>query len=96
MLAIDYDVVVKGLEHKFGKQTAENEYEFRSFFDKIIQLPFKMPTGDYDLVDYINGLVKEIEFSDDDLLDEEDAENIVMNTIGVIQDLKKIGIHSRC
>ena len=82
LLAIDYDVVVKGLEHKFGKRTAENEYEFRSFFDKIIQLPFKMPTGDYDLVDYINSLVKEIEFCDDDLLDDDDVEKIVMNTIG--------------
>ena len=37
VLAIDYDVVVKGLESKFGKKTEENEREFRSFFDKIIQ-----------------------------------------------------------
>ena len=40
ILAIDYQVVVKGLEHKFGKQTAENEWEFRAFFDKIIQMNF--------------------------------------------------------
>ena len=47
VLAIDYDVVVKGLETKFGKKTEENEREFRSFFDKIIQVPFSMPTGTY-------------------------------------------------
>jgi hypothetical protein len=49
VLAIDYDVVVKGLESKFGKKTEENEREFRSFFDKIIQVPFSMPTGNYDM-----------------------------------------------
>ncbi len=42
LLAIDYQVVVKGLEEKFGKQTSENDWEFRAFFDKIIQLPFSM------------------------------------------------------
>jgi len=60
VLAIDYDVVVKGLESKFGKKTEENEREFRSFFDKIIQVPFSMPTGTYDmgslLADKLNSL----------------------------------------
>lgn len=49
VLAIDYEVVVKGLEGKFGPKTEENEREFRSFFDKIIQVPFSMPTGAYDI-----------------------------------------------
>lgn len=51
VLAIDYDVVVKGLEGKFGKKTEENDREFRSFFDKIIQVPFSMPTGAYTIED---------------------------------------------
>lgn len=34
ILAIDYEVVVKGLEGKFGKKTEENEREFRSFLIK--------------------------------------------------------------
>mgnify|MGYP001312663250 FL=1 len=49
ILAIDYDVVVKGLEPKFGKLTEKNEREFRSFFDKIIQLPFSMPVTSYNI-----------------------------------------------
>ena len=49
ILAIDFQVVVKGLEHKFGKQTHENEWEFRAFFDKIIQLPFMMPMSQYNI-----------------------------------------------
>ncbi len=49
VLAIDYEVVVKGLIPKFGALTEKNEREFRSFFDKIIQLPFSMPVAMYDV-----------------------------------------------
>jgi len=49
ILAIDYDVVVKGLKPKFGELTDKNEREFRSFFDKIIQMPFSMPVASYSI-----------------------------------------------
>lgn len=49
ILAIDYDVVIKGLKPKFGELTEQNEREFRSFFDKIIQLPFSMPVASYNV-----------------------------------------------
>ena len=62
VLAIDYQVVVKGLEGKFGKPKPENEWEFRAFFDKIIQLPFTMPMGNYDIANYVLGLLGEIGF----------------------------------
>lgn len=60
LLAIDYDVVVKGLEGKFGPKTEENEREFRSFFDKIIQLPFSMPTGTYDIENFLVAKLKDL------------------------------------
>lgn len=53
VLAIDYDVVVKGLEPKFGKLTDSNEREFRSFFDKIIQVPFSLPVSNYRPMDFL-------------------------------------------
>ena len=53
VLAIDYDVVVKGLEPKFGKLSESNEREFRSFFDKIIQVPFSMPVSNYQIDDFL-------------------------------------------
>lgn len=53
VLAIDYEVVVKGLEPKFGKLTNENEREFRSFFDKIIQVPFSLPVSSYRPMDFV-------------------------------------------
>lgn len=57
VLAIDYQVVVKGLKDKFGEPSSDNEWEFRAFFDKIIQLPFMMPMAKYDLKTYINRLL---------------------------------------
>jgi len=53
VLAIDYDVVVKGLEPKFGKFNDTNEREFRSFFDKIIQVPFSLPVNNYRPMDFV-------------------------------------------
>lgn len=60
ILAIDYDVVVKGLEPKFGKLTDKNEREFRSFFDKIIQLPFSMPIASYEISTFLSNSLKDI------------------------------------
>lgn len=82
ILAIDYQVVVKGLEHKFGKQTAENEWEFRAFFDKIIQLPFMMPMGQYNIGKYVNSLLLDIGFVEGEGLDDEAVREIILRTIG--------------
>lgn len=56
VLAIDYEVVVKGLAEKFGERTSRNEREFRQYFDKIIQIPFTMPIGTFSKE--INALLK--------------------------------------
>ena len=82
ILAIDYQVVVKGLEHKFGKQTPENEWEFRAFFDKIIQLPFMMPMGQYNIGKYVNSLLSGIGFVDEDGLNEQVIRDIITRSIG--------------
>ena len=82
ILAIDYQVVVKGLEAKFGKQTSENEWEFRAFFDKIIQLPFMMPMGDYDIGQYVNSLLVQVSFVAQGELKEDSIKSIILGTIG--------------
>ena len=81
ILAIDYQVVVKGLEHKFGKPTVDNEWEFRAFFDKIIQLPFMMPMSQYNIGKYVNKLLIDIGFTDGGL-DDNAIEEIILTTIG--------------
>lgn len=65
VLAIDYEVVVKGLEPKFGKLTDKNEREFRSFFDKIIQVPFSLPVNNYKPEPFLIKMLREIRYIDD-------------------------------
>ncbi|HSA48037.1 MAG TPA: P-loop NTPase fold protein, partial [Candidatus Competibacteraceae bacterium] len=45
VLAVDYGVVTQGLEKKFGVGVGHSKG--RSFFDKIIQLPFAIPIAQY-------------------------------------------------
>ena len=66
VLAIDYDVVIKGLEPKFGKLTEKNEREFRSFFDKIIQMPFSMPVASYTVNVFLIDALKNIGYISDE------------------------------
>ncbi|MBO4312282.1 MAG: hypothetical protein J5828_04730, partial [Desulfovibrionaceae bacterium] len=60
VLAIDYEVVVKGLKDKFGDKTESNEHEFRSFFDKIIQVPFRMPVDSYKMERFLQENMEKI------------------------------------
>lgn len=82
VLAIDYQVVVKGLAQKFGERTEENDWEFRAFFDKIIQLPFMMPMGQYNKGKYVSHLLKQIRFLDNEDNLEEEINTILGYTIG--------------
>lgn len=50
VLAIDFDVVKLGVHQKYGMDQSEDGFsdeKARSFFDKIIQVPFHMPVGRY-------------------------------------------------
>lgn len=77
ILAIDYDVVIKGLEPKFGKLTEKNEREFRSFFDKIIQMPFSMPVAGYSIDKYLINALKKIDYiNENETIDSEFAKNL--------------------
>ena len=77
VLAIDYDVVIKGLKPKFGELTDANEREFRSFFDKIIQLPFSMPVASYNVDTFLVDALRKIEFFNaEELNDSELAETL--------------------
>ena len=85
VLAIDYDVVIKGLKPKFGEFTEANSHEFRSFFDKIIQLPFTMPVATYAVDEFMKtslcsiGFFDEKEYNDDT---SRQVADIIGNSIG--------------
>ena len=57
VLAIDYEVVVKDVRKKYGENLSEEKC--RNFFDKIIQLPFKMPVERYNLTELVRKAVQE-------------------------------------
>jgi len=54
ILAIDYDVVIRGVQAKFGET---QESKARSFFEKIIQLPFMVPTNYYNVENYVTKML---------------------------------------
>jgi hypothetical protein len=56
VLAVDYGVITRGLAQKFGSQELGHS-KGKSFFDKIIQLPFTVPTSRYDISTYIKNLL---------------------------------------
>lgn len=71
VLAIDYDVVCLGVAQKYDldyKNEKEKE-KGKSFFDKIIQVPFKMPVGEYQIKQYAEMCIKQlrIKYTDDEL-----------------------------
>ena len=56
VLAIDYDVVQKGVAAKYGTVSggvAIDRKKGKDFFDKIIQVPFKMPVAQYNIDNYL-------------------------------------------
>lgn len=85
ILAIDYDVVVKGLEPKFGKLNEYNEREFRSFFDKIIQVPFAMPVSSYYIDDFLINSLTNIGY-----LSEEQNKNL--DTISKLTEFSNLSV----
>lgn len=63
VLAIDYEVVCRGVEAKYGRLSDDergNREKGKSFFDKIIQVPFKMPIAEYNIRNYVINCFDEI------------------------------------
>lgn len=58
ILAVDYSVVVQGIKKKFNTDMLDEKG--RSFFDKIIQLPFNMPVAQYNTEMYCENLLNRI------------------------------------
>ena len=51
ILAIDYDVVTRGISVKYGDDFGKKQG--KKFFDKIIQVPFFIPVEQYDIKEYV-------------------------------------------
>ena len=58
VLAVDYEVIQMGMQQKLGVDLQKKSG--KSFFDKIIQLPFLMPSTSYNLSKYIQVMLNDI------------------------------------
>ena len=61
VIACDYQVVVKGLKVKFG--VSESDLGGRSFFDKIIQVPFRIPVHQYDVQRFVTKMLESVDWT---------------------------------
>ena len=80
VIAVDYDVVTRGIRQKYGADVSDEKG--KSFFDKIIQLPFKVPVAQYDIKNYVRKMLSDMNISASD----EDIElfvNLVHTSIGL-------------
>ena len=62
VLAVDYNVVIKGLRPKLGELSAHNEHDFRVYFDKLIQLSFELPVGAYNVEQFLASALQSVGF----------------------------------
>lgn len=92
VLAIDYEVVIRGAIEKYGfasytsdkidDKERNREYEKgKSFFDKIIQVPFKVPVAVYDIKNYLKDGFNKINLKIDDN-DLQDYIDLCVSSIG--------------
>lgn len=75
VLAIDYDVVCRGVAAKYGTldgNSALDRKKGKDFFDKIIQVPFKMPVAQYDTKNYLKSCLTGIVYNGKPLFKESD------------------------
>lgn len=77
VLAVDYEIVTLGIRQKYGDTI--NAAKGKSFFEKIIQLPFKMPIANYDIEKYTEFMMKKMKIDDDVKL----FSSLIKNSIGL-------------
>lgn len=85
VLAVDYEVVQQGVAEKLGAQV--QRLSGKSYYDKIIQLPFVMPAASYRINQYIGELLKNSGFPFSEHLVEDPVSsefllNITLCTVG--------------
>ncbi len=80
VMAVDYSVIQSGMEEKLGRSA--QELQGKSYFDKIIQVPFTMPSDSYRTDHYILSLLGWT-YSDTGKKYEQDRENREKNFLAV-------------
>ncbi len=80
VLAIDYSVVVRGVKGKYREDFDESKG--RAFFDKIIQVPFKVLIAEYDITNYISDCIKKCGIKNEEKKERKMYEEIIQLSVG--------------
>lgn len=80
ILAVDYDVVALGIRIKFGDIVPTEKG--KSFFDKIIQLPFKMPVAQYNVQKFVSEMLEGVNIVNLSKKDISDYVKLIRTSIG--------------
>lgn len=88
VLAIDTSVVFQGIREKYGRDISDEKAQ--SFFDKMIQLPFKMPVAYYKLDHMVMGLLDFLKENMDDRERQECVELIRVAADGNPRSIKRV------
>jgi hypothetical protein len=62
VLAVDYEVVATGIHDKYGDLGQKGH----NFFDKIIQVPFRVPVSQYNISDFVKKLAMRLDIKVDE------------------------------
>ena len=81
VLAVDYEVVTLGIRQKYGSDI--NAAKGKSFFDKIIQLPFKMPVAQYDIKKYTESMMTKMQIKDKANTNVELFSSLIKTSVGL-------------
>ncbi len=88
VLAIDYNVVVKGIKNKYNGEIDDEKGDY--FFEKLIQVPFTVPIHNYDIENYIKKLLDNLNIVGVVSQNKNDFSSSVLPII-----LKSVGKHPR-
>ena len=85
VMAVDYDVIQQGMRQRFGKDMQRTNG--KAYYDKIIQLPFVMPTTSYRMEQFLASVLQQstLPFAQEMVNDEKSRQfvlDITLCTIG--------------
>ncbi len=80
ILAVDFEVIQAGMKEKLGIDVQKTSG--KSFFDKIIQLPFNMPKDSYDLKAYLGKLIAETDLPYSEKMDKDYIREVTSSSVG--------------
>ena len=83
VLAIDYDVVVRGVSDKYGFDMSDSKdlEKGKKFFDKIIQVPYSVPIDEYKFQGFLEKYSGSEELKNNNISND-DLEIFLINSVG--------------